>query len=794
MRAKAYSSRQKSHRPSQSLLRRLLGTFKRSERVSPMGGGASSKALGKSSQGLWSRKLVSGGRRRGRSPGAPKGRTHLKPPPFGLEDIPESVGAVSPIPSPTSPPVAPPFGGRASPSGTAAGAEVRGGVSSEMGVRYLETGEGAGDGKSLPRMRRVIAELADACFVDAARHMGEAHAGDCADLRTACNDAACLVREGQGCFGSQLSCGALATRAFEFLSEPKPGAAGVPGDLCDAFPELNKIIHTVCSVLLASLSEETASRIQAALADTLGMFLSETVGYSIDRLAAIPCLDAVSKGSLFSLRLRGCSEVTCMKLLPVTVSRDDTFDDLMKSCPMNSPEAAPHHLFPTFETDFGAEEGQGNGPRRECVQLASAQWLRKWNRVRTDACSVPLLLIGAASGGTSLVEVTSPVDLSRVVKIGAALQFSEGGSTLTGRYLTIASVEEAGFVAAVDGGSHFRMMVRTNVISEVDVKGALSVFHRRVALFELNRRTGSSWFTQQPPLAVNEPAGLRRAYRFSGWLIGTALANRCTLGVSLPTFLFSKLREEIVDPEKTYALPQSLPKREDLASIDSSLADSVTAIEAMDDATFEAFVRLELDDKAAMPTRETYISSLIKDRLVDGVRWQLEEMRCGFRNALGDWAWSLLRDLHIGASDLRDIVCGPGQCPDMKLRSHFMCVADEEFQNCDVLRDCFWKVVDGLDANETSRLLRFFTGVGQMPNAPEIMRIEMPLIAFCAEDHLKHFQMLPQAHTCTNTIELPVRVVCLMTSHETRCLFTLRLLPLLVELLGGPGFHSCGHY
>ena len=75
----------------------------------------------------------------------------------------------------------------------------------------------------------------------------------------------------------------------------------------------------------------------------------------------------------------------------------------------------------------------------------------------------------------------------------------------------------------------------------------------------------------------------------------------------------------------------------------------------------------------------------------------------------------------------------------------------------------FLKVIDNFSVNKKRNLVQFITGVRTLPfPKSEVIRIEMPFMSFGEEDTRNNFNRLPTAHTCTNTIELPNYLECMM--------------------------------
>merc|ERR1719420_2920014 len=75
---------------------------------------------------------------------------------------------------------------------------------------------------------------------------------------------------------------------------------------------------------------------------------------------------------------------------------------------------------------------------------------------------------------------------------------------------------------------------------------------------------------------------------------------------------------------------------------------------------------------------------------------------------------------------------------------------------CQLFAKAFWAVVDGFSSDEKKLFLRFVTGLEAPPEpGTERLLIELPFSAFSKDEHIAMLDKLPQAHTCTNTLELP---------------------------------------
>lgn len=73
-----------------------------------------------------------------------------------------------------------------------------------------------------------------------------------------------------------------------------------------------------------------------------------------------------------------------------------------------------------------------------------------------------------------------------------------------------------------------------------------------------------------------------------------------------------------------------------------------------------------------------------------------------------------------------------------------------------MLRDALWEVVHAWSADEKRQFLKFVTGSERLP-APlsESIKIELPFTPLGQDEWERMLGMVPQSHTCSNTLELP---------------------------------------
>ncbi len=225
------------------------------------------------------------------------------------------------------------------------------------------------------------------------------------------------------------------------------------------------------------------------------------------------------------------------------------------------------------------------------------------------------------------------------------------------------------------------------------------------------------------------------------------------------------------------------PTAYDLQRFDAGVAKNVlSAYDASASQLEDMIEEADLGDN--VKTAEQYVAASCRDLMLESVRWQADAMQRGFQlgapagaggnngggkgkpgsnspnsrdksGASNDGSWA--RRFALTPRDLQIIVCGvPDTTADFDFRKVFRVVEDPELQQCHPLREALWATIDGLDRVQKRKLLRFITGVDRLPSAgTEMMKIEMPFMAYSLDEHAKTLMMMPQAHTCDNILELP---------------------------------------
>ena len=151
---------------------------------------------------------------------------------------------------------------------------------------------------------------------------------------------------------------------------------------------------------------------------------------------------------------------------------------------------------------------------------------------------------------------------------------------------------------------------------------------------------------------------------------------------------------------------------------------------------------------------DEYVGQSCREILFTSVEWQATATHRGFALGVQSKWW---KQCPLSAFELQCIACGaPDTTADFDFRKVFRVVEDQELQQCVPLRTALWSIVDSLEKHAKRKLLRFITGVDRLPSpGTEMIKIEMPFMAYSAEEHEKTLLMMPQAHTCDNILELP---------------------------------------
>jgi len=457
-------------------------------------------------------------------------------------------------------------------------------------------------------------------------------------------------------------------------------------------------------------------------------------------------LSSASRAALLGMALVGEG----VRPAPVVVRRGTAMEDAVGQLPDVASVLLPYFASPAgtkVVRGQRVEGGEGHGPRKEFFIKASADTLERWGPPE----SAP------AEGLPTYLPLT--VD-------GRALRRRDAGAGAGDDSLW---EEELALVAGAKVGQRLRVEFSggkeaTRVVAQLWKDGSLSVDlpfeesattprgRERVCrislqapvqpLFEFHRSSGAQWFGAYAddilpkagaPAKVAED--LRRKYFTFGKLLCLAIANHCKISFHLPLLFFQLLLDRELEPTI-----------EDLKRFDGPLHSSIRKTLKMSDAQFKELKELECVEPQV--TREGYVAGKVRETLCPEA---MQEIRRGF--------WQLAKHesiVDMSAPDLKQVLCPAEVKKDLNIREVFHTTMEEEMANNPVFVKVFWSVMGSLTAEEKRRFLMFLTGAEAPPEpGTEEMVIMLPFSAFSSDECVGMLDMLPQAHTCTNTLELP---------------------------------------
>ena len=282
--------------------------------------------------------------------------------------------------------------------------------------------------------------------------------------------------------------------------------------------------------------------------------------------------------------------------------------------------------------------------------------------------------------------------------------------------------------------------------------------------------------------SIGTAAMLAERWCAAGVILGAALTSRCSNALSLN--LNAVLLRILLLPTSDVSLSSStsVPLMQHLCqssvteairllqSYDPSIASMAQLVlnedgQGLSNDDFCSMLELEsLDDSSPSITREQYVLRMVRTLVLEPVEMQLDALRAGWSSVLPHgWLAQLaitpaeLRVMLGGASD--SIVAGKDATPDFSWRSAFQVVEDPELlDGSPTLRSAFWQAMeDSLSPAEKRQVLTFVTGIDRppAPRSGELLRIEMPFVFIGDNEKKGAWGTLPQAHTCSNTLELP---------------------------------------
>lgn len=408
-------------------------------------------------------------------------------------------------------------------------------------------------------------------------------------------------------------------------------------------------------------------------------------------------------------------------------------------------------VMPVFRSANGTvEEGEGHGPRKEFFSVVSERFCSEWGAEELGPCTV--------SCGDGPATLRANGDLSGRVNKGDRVTL---GNDAIDQLTATRRGKPAPTSGVVSGVSQDGVV---SLESAIDIKAEEAAFtfaSPRKPLLVYKQGMECHW----PNSALDQSLELKRHYQLLGWLIGNCGLNRSQLAFRLPPVFFRQLLAKEISPN---GAAQDTPgplsdwdtftaKVDDLRNLDPSLLAMAQKIAAMSDDDYKAI--LELEGMPSSTTRDKYIRGVATELVVGSVQWQMDAIRAGFRAALNDNSMSVLKSWETNAEDLCSVVCGVewGVDEDFDIGHHYRIVCNGgDVKDNPELTNALWEVVESWEPSKKRQFLLFVTGVDKLPSpGSEDLVIELPFVAITRDEHKGIVGMLPQAHTCSNTIELP---------------------------------------
>jgi len=370
------------------------------------------------------------------------------------------------------------------------------------------------------------------------------------------------------------------------------------------------------------------------------------------------------------------------------------------------------------------EGGEGHGPRKEFFIAASADLMKRWRVQEVDVFTTSVvgsdnrITFEAGSGSAEVPDILTKTRIGDRISLQCEGHADIAG-TVTLKVGANTLVLDKPFVCEVSGSCRFELQ------------------RPSVPLFEFHRGTGQTWFSAYATeLDGSQGKDLRDRYRSLGKLMSLALANHCKLGFVLPTVFFRLLLRRQV----SFSL-------EDLKGFDDALHASMRKCLKMKPGHFQDLK--EVEGLSAELTREDYVQRQVLQTLSPVA---MDEIRDGFESLIPP---DVLCNLTPG--ELRQMLCPTdATAKSINIRHIFEVILEDEMAECPAFVEAFWSVLERFSVEEKRLFLMFVTGVETPPEpGTEQLLIQLPFSAFSQDEYLGMLDMLPQAHTCTNTLELP---------------------------------------
>ena len=413
------------------------------------------------------------------------------------------------------------------------------------------------------------------------------------------------------------------------------------------------------------------------------------------------------------------------------------------------------------------EEGEGRGPLLEYFGLVGAQLADESscaNKTSTTAKGT-----GCEHSGITNYQTISMLGYHQGSE---ALWFAESDAAAQALELQMMG-QGCKASEATDQLSETTSIMPLNA-DEDEAKGQIDV--GADALSQLSE----DW-RDEDPTSLGAVAILAERWCAAGVLLGAALTSRC--GNALSLSLSSVLLRLLLVPVSEWSSPASSSLVQHLChnsvveamillqSFDPSIASMARLVlnedgQGLSDEDYSSMLELEsLHDISPCMTREQYVQRMVQTVVLEPVKVQLNALRAGWRSALPQrWLAQLAitpTELHVMLGGASEGVAARtnGTPSDFNWRNRFQVVEDPELlDGSPTLRTAFWATMEnGLSPTEKREVLAFITGVSRPPAARsgELLRVEMPFTFFGDEEKKSAWGTLPQAHTCSNTLELP---------------------------------------
>jgi len=418
------------------------------------------------------------------------------------------------------------------------------------------------------------------------------------------------------------------------------------------------------------------------------------------------------------------------------VNRDRCFMDAQSQLPRKQACVLACYFESASGTKFiegrRVEGGEGHGPRKEFFSTASADALRRWTEAEVISAD-------RMKGGSSISFKNNRISFD--MSAGHAGMSALFEKLCIGDRLVLRLQDGNEVAPVITGKAKDGSLIVDGGVKEGTLEGAnmaqCEIQKPAKPLFEFHRGTGQMWFSAySSEIADIDDSELRQRYNSFGKLLALALANHCKLSFVLPVIFFRILmrrKDRIV--------------LNDLKGFDNALYSSLRKCLKMRQAQFAAIK--EVDGLPADLSREDYVAQQVQTTMNPAA---MDEVRRGFESMA---SLELLRE--VTASELRQILCPTDtKTGSVNIRHVFEVVVEDEMADCSAFVEAFWNVIDKFSLEETRLFLLFVTGVDSPPEpGTEQLMIQLPFSAFSQEEHVAMLNMLPQAHTCTNTLELP---------------------------------------